>query len=549
MKNYILSALSIFIFSLGFAQQTKVITQSVKIYDYTEQNFIEKQLRNWQHKDIVLDTIPGTSIDRLYREFDLNLKDSIIVAIIDSGIDIEHEDLKGQFWVNTKEIAGNGIDDDQNGYIDDIHGWNFLGTKNGQQTLYARKELVRILKNKRYFKNKEKFLAKADTTSVEMAQNYEKQVKTLKEDWDYVTDIENDYKKIRKDLKSYFPNQRYNMEALKDIDTIKHPELSYSVRKLDYYLTYDATLEWMSDYKEYLQVIEDYKLNPKFQDRKDIGDDISDINDRNYGNPIITPKNRKELHGTAVASLIAARRNNDIGMNGVLNNVKLMVLRAVPSGDEYDKDIALAIRYAVDNGARIINMSFGKSYSSYPQMLKEAITYASTKDVLLVHAAGNDSNNVDTITFYPLDYSNEGRNSKKNEFVDNFVNVGAIHYKLNEKLSAYFSNYGKGDVDIFAPGHFLNLALPDNAYSTDSGTSFAAPVVAGIAAILRSQYPALSAAQTKQILLSSGITYDLLVRPPGGEQEERVPFSSLSKSGNVVNAYNAFVMAKEMLKE
>ncbi|TSE03743.1 S8 family serine peptidase [Aquimarina algiphila] len=526
---------------LSSSQIQNTFSKDIVVVNYKEKVLSDSIGKFWQHKDIFFDTLPGSSIDKAYQELWLSPKDSIIIAIIDSGVDINHEELQGHFWTNNNEVPGNHLDDDKNGYIDDIHGWNFLGNSKGKSISYARKEFIRILCDKGYFKNGK--IKDGDSIGKKAEKIFKEQIKTLDEDWEYVIGIENDYKRIGKDLKEYFPNKNYSLEKIKKIDTIANPNLAFSVKKLDYYLTYEATLDWMVDFKKYLKALKKFKLNPDFDDRKEIGDDINDLFDKSYGNGDITPVDETEIHATAVAGLIAAKRNNKKGGNGVINNVKLMMIRAVPSGDEYDKDIALAIRYAVDNGAKIINMSFGKLFSMQPEFVKEAIKYASKHDVLLVHGAGNDNLNIDQHNFYPLDYS-----TSKNEITDNFINVGALNYKMNHKFPAYFSNYGKLNVDIFAPGYELHTTIPENSYITESGTSFAAPIVTGIAAMVRLKYPLLSAKQVKQIIIESGNKYHLQVRIPGKTKSPRVPFSELSKSGKVVNAYNALLMAEQISK-
>ena len=281
--------------------------------------------------------------------------------------------------------------------------------------------------------------------------------------------------------------------------------------------------------------------NLDFDGRTATGDDAYDINDVPYGNGFTIGSIDDEMHGTHVAGIALASRDNGKGMNGVAKNVKLLTVRTVPDGDEYDKDVALAIRYAVDNGAKVINMSFGKSYSPNADWVYEAIKYAASKDVLLVHASGNDGKNIDKSDNFPTDAPN-----KVNEIADNVITVGAMTRKYNEDLVASFSNYGKLNVDIFAPGLEIYSTIPKNEYKSIQGTSMAAPEVTGVAALVRSYYPQLSASQVKHILMNSGIKVDLEVKLPGGEGK-LVPFSDLSVSGRILNAYNALKMADSMV--
>jgi cell wall-associated protease len=270
--------------------------------------------------------------------------------------------------------------------------------------------------------------------------------------------------------------------------------------------------------------------------RKDIvKDNYQDFNDRYYGNNDIMAEHPS--HGTHVSGIIAAARNNGVGMDGVAENVRIMVLRAVPDGDEHDKDIALAIHYAVDHGAKVINMSFGKSFSPQKKWVDDAVRYAQSKDVLLIHAAGNDGKNIDSAENYP---NQEFADTKT--IAQNFITVGASGDKETGGLAADFSNYGKNKVDVFAPGVKIYSCIPGgNTYGFQQGTSMASPVVAGIAALLRSYYPQLTAEQIKLCIESSAIKIEEKVKKPGTEEEEN--FTSLCKSGGIVNAYEAVKIA------
>ncbi len=522
-----------------------VYSNNVLVVGYREKTLQDTIMQEWQHKDILVDTVPGVSSEKAYKNLESTSGNTVIVAVIDTGIDIDHEDLKDQIWINTDEIPNNNKDDDNNGYIDDIHGWNFLGNPKGENTHYARKEFVKILKDKGFFNKKgELKIIDNETDSIILkALGYYKREKTvLQEDNAYVLEQKKEYENINNKLKNYFPNQNYNLDKLKTIDTLANPDLKASVKKLHEFLKYELTQEWLKDFEEYNDMVVNYKLNPNYDDQKVSGDDKSDLKDKDYGNNNVIGDKSIDTHGTSVAGLIGASRDNEKGIKGIANNVKLMVLRAVPQGDEYDKDIALAIRYAVDNGAKVINMSFGKSFSMHEKLVSDAMAYATKNDVLMVHGAGNDSNNIDDINFYPKDYYDNG----DEEFTQNFINVGAIHYKLNRKFPAYFSNYGKKNVDIFAPGYNLRTTAPNNSYIYESGTSLAAPIVSGVAALIRSRFPNLKASQVKHILMNSGYSYDIQVTIPGKNKNEKTPFASLSKSGKVVNAYKALLMAAQM---
>ena len=251
------------------------------------------------------------------------------------------------------------------------------------------------------------------------------------------------------------------------------------------------------------------------------------------------PSTKDQSHGTHVSGIIAAERNNGKGMNGVANNVQIMAIRSVPNGDEYDKDVALAIRYAADNGAKVINMSFGKSFSPHSDWVRDAIRYAAQKDVLIVHGSGNESENVDIYKKYPNDAIGTGP-----EVADNFIAVGALNPKYGANIVANYSNFGKVTVDVFAPGTDIYSSTPENEYESQGGTSMAAPNVSGVAALIRSQYPSLTAPQVKKIIMDSGLP--IKTKVVVGKTGAVKSLSDISKSGRIVNAYNALIMASQM---
>jgi subtilisin family serine protease len=220
--------------------------------------------------------------------------------------------------------------------------------------------------------------------------------------------------------------------------------------------------------------------------------------------------------------------------------VKLMIIRAVPDGDERDKDIANAIRYAVDNGAHVINMSFGKAWSPYKHLVDEAVKYADAKGVLMIHAAGNDGEDVTKEASFPTPVYKDGGRAV------NWIEVGASSWRMRDSLIATFSNYGKGAVDVFAPGDDIYAPIPGGKFKKESGTSMASPVVAGLSALLMSYYPTLTASDVKRIVLESvtKLPDQVVIRP--GEGNVKVKFGELSTTGGIVNAYNAIKMAEQL---
>lgn len=485
----------------------------------------EEDLQRWSHLDVVKDTVPGMSVDRAYAELLTGKKGTkVIVGVIDSGVDIDHEDLKGRIWTNKKEIAGNKKDDDGNGYVDDINGWNFLGDAENENL-----ELTRIVK-------------KGDTSSPDyLAAKAELEAKLaeLNQQKPQVDMIS----KAEKDVRTYLKKDTYTLADIKGITTTD-PEMMKS-KMIMTQIAMQAGEGFQEEIQSYIDYIYDqlnYNLNVNFDGRAVIGDNPNDINDKKYGNGNVKgPDVTKGLHGTHVSGIIAQVRGNKKGGDGVATNVEIMALRAVPNGDEYDKDIALAIRYAVDNGAKVINGSFGKDYSPNKEWVYEAIQYAASKDVLFVHAAGNDGKNVDVEPNFPNDSKD-----KKTEFSDNVLTIGALNKECGSKLVAPFSNFGKVNVDIFSPGMEIYATVPNNKYKYEQGTSMAGPNVAGVAALIRSYYPNLTASQVKHIIMDSGtaITYEVVV----GEERTKMPFTDSCVSGRIVNAYNALIMAEKLSK-
>ena len=496
-------------------------------------NLTEIELKRWSHLDLDKDSIPGMSVDKVYSEL-LKGKKSVpvIVGILDSGVDIEHEDLKSVVWTNKKEIAGNGIDDDKNGYIDDIHGWNFLGNITKENYEYER-----IINDKSLVDEATYLEAKKiNDDKIEEANQAKSQIERAL----------NGTTKADETLVKLLGKPTYTAEDLDAIDS-KEPEVIQSKAIMKQMLAYglsvaDLKKEIQKELDTYIKVLSGENLKTNY--RKVLGDNPDDIKDIKYGdNNVMGPDKEEILHGTHVAGIVAQVRNNKIGGDGIANNVQILTVRAVPDGDEYDKDIALGIRYAVDNGAKVINGSFGKAFSPHKQWVYDAIKYAESKDVLIVHAAGNDAKDIDTENNFPND-----SDDKKTEFADNMITIGALNYEYGTNVVADFSNYGKLNVDVFAPGVKIYASTPNNEYQFLQGTSMASPNVAGVAALIRSYYPTLSAKQVKHILMDSGTAITTKVTVGGDEKDSR-QFSDLSKSGKILNAYNAMVLADKMAKK
>lgn len=553
---------------------------------------------NWYNLDLAESGFFGISTEKAYRELltDKRPKREVIVAVIDGGVDINHPDLQHVLWTNKKEIPGNGIDDDGNGYVDDIHGWNFIGSKKGNLE-FDNLELVRLLRI-----YKPKYQSTTNLTPLDSAQKeefrlYKKMVGDFGKKYEDASNTFAVLIAINKVLDAAAKTANKAVPDYEDVEKYKaDDETEEQVKTIIRRGSrddggFDKFYKNIKDgYKQYDAMLK-YNLNPKYDMRAElVGDDYSNSNERYYGNNDV--KGPDAFHGTHVSGIIGADRSNALGIMGVANNVRIMAIRVVPTGDERDKDVANGIRYAVDNGAKVINMSFGKGYKWDKKVVDEAVKYAEEKGVLLVHAAGNDNQNNDIEENYPNKYydSKEAEayreaNKKpiKPDFIPplptaqngnlggmgpgynrtavikpvpvdsakfalphatNWIEVGASAYKDDDNLKADFSNYGKYNVDVFAPGFLINSTIPDNKYEEADGTSMAAPVVSGLAALILSYYPELKPAQVREIIMKSvaKVPHKIKYKNERGENI-RVPFSDICVSGGIVNAYNALKLA------
>ena len=527
----------------------KIIIIAGLFFAYSAQSQNAKRPDNWFNLDITQNKVNGVSTERTYEELLKGKKaTTIIVGVLDSGVDYNHEDLKDVMWTNPNEIAGNGIDDDKNGYIDDIHGWNFIGNKDGRNIDADNLELTRVYKTL-----SEKFKGKTEKDLINKAEKKEfKYYQIVKADYDAelaqnVAQI-NQYKFIKDaiqtvvdQIKKAKGSDTVTEEDLKNYEAKEQKEKQGKMIALTQAKSGMQVDALLSELNHAIESMESGRLDLNGDTRALVGDNYADMNERYYGNGDC--KGSGADHGTHVAGIIAATRKNNIGMDGVADNVRIMSVRCVPDGDERDKDVANAIRYAVDNGAVILNMSFGKKYSPNKKAVDEAVKYAESKGVLLIHAAGNSSDNIDEVVHFPCKKMENGKEAS------NFMDVGALSWKDKDAMVAPFSNYGERTVDVFAPGVDIQSTTPENKYQDFSGTSMAAPVVAGVAAVLKSYFPELTPKQIKKILMKSSVKNysDLQVVKPG-TKDEMVEFKELSKTGGVVNLYEAIKMAQGMVK-
>jgi len=519
------------------------------------------QEAGWQLEKADANSSIGINAQDLYSKLLKGRASSqVVVAVIDSGVDVEHEDLQENVWVNVDEIPGNGIDDDNNGYVDDVNGWNFIGGANGNvdADTYEVTRLYAKLKYK-YENADESKLSKKDKKEYALYKKCKEEVESkLKSAEANLNNINSTIDRLTTGLTAIgkaIGDKKINLETLQGIDPGDDKVLAVGKNILLDQIARGSEIESIDQLLEEVGVQMDgakdyygdqvaYAYNTEFDSRTVIGDNYEDQTEKHYGNNDV--EGPDALHGTHVAGIIGAVRNNEIGMDGVADNVKIMSVRTVPNGDERDKDVANAIRYAVDNGASIINMSFGKGYSWHEKVVEDAIKYAEKKDVLLVHAAGNSSQDNDSTDNFPNDdYKGKGflffKGKQKN--YKNWIEVGALNYEVGENLAAPFSNYGSENVDLFAPGMEIYSTIPDNEYRNLQGTSMAAPVVAGVASVIRSYFPTLTAVQVKNILMGTVTKQTHDVIKPG--TSDKVPFTSLSVSGGVVNIENAVKKAMQ----
>ncbi len=508
--------------------------------------------KQWHQQDQATTGFYGISLDKAYGFLKTKKLKSkqVLVAVIDSGIDTLQEDLKPILWTNPREIPNNGIDDDGNGYVDDIHGWNFLGGKDGRNVTKDSYEAARV-----YNKMKEKYgssIPDESSVSAEDRADIEVYKKAQQEIVGDVDQVELSFMKkmlplfkegdsvIMKEM----AKEEYTCTDLEKYNST-NSKANFVKMYMDELCKQNGTVEISNSdikgqFEAKMKKAEAAEIAPEEFRKNVVKDNEADINDRFYGNNDIMTTT--SMHGTHCSGIIGAVRNNNKGGDGIADNVRIMMVRAVPDGDEHDKDIALAIRYAVDNGAQVISMSFGKDFSPEKKWVDDAVKYAESKGVLLVHAAGNDAKNIDSTDNFPTVNYLDGKRAS------NWITVGASGDPTNGGLTASFSNYGKRDVDVFAPGVQIYATLPGgNRYGKLSGTSMACPVVAGTAALLLEYFPSLSAKQIKYVIEQSATVPGMDVKKPGTDEE--VPLGELSKTGGLLNAYAAVKLAATLKGE
>ncbi len=518
-----------------------IVKIPVSLVNKIKSRFAPSELPDWSQLSPEKDGYEGTRTLELYdyiKTLGLEPK-PLVVAVMDSGFEMDHPDLKDNVWNNDAEINGKpGVDDDGNGYVDDFHGWNFLGNAVALN-LEVTREYSRLKKegvnssNAYYQKVKKEYDEKKED---DVATN------------DYIKTLANTTRDAVAVLKAN--NITTDPKELQEISstlTGKSKDAAESI--LGSYMLMRVTPDDIFEYEKEFESKVTVSYNLDFDPSTVIGDNPKVMDEKNYGNN--DPSVKVSSHGTHVAGIIGATKKGI----GQAPFVKLMFIRVVPAdGDERDKDIANGIRYAVDNGASIINLSAGKYFANNEQYVIDAIKYAESKGVLFVAAAGNEGTNIETTINYPRKFYTENGQMK---YFSNLLCVGASTWmkqwnsekdpdNLTRKfdLAASFSNFSDKVVDLYSPGVEVNSTVPGGKYQRMGGTSMAAPNAAGVAAILKGYFPNLNASQIKDILMKSSRKYNGLIVKT--KEIGKVDFSKLSKTGGVIDAYNAFIMAKNM---
>lgn len=511
----------------------------------------DKDLMTWYHKDFSTTKIYGVNTENAYKYLESKgLKPkTIIVAVEDSGVEIDHPALKGNVWVNPNEVPGNGKDDDGNGYVDDIHGWNFIGGKSGDVNV-DNLEVTRVVrKYKPIFEganstenraNKAKMLEEFEMYMTARESFTKKSIEAKQQYQQYA-----DFKKQIPEIVGALNGKTLTMDNLKAMaqsatDSKQIQYLNYLAGFVSQEPSFSGNTpqqveqklnEEIKDALDYYEPRATKQYNLDYDPRSIVGDNDNDLNEKYYGNNHY--EGPDALHGTHVAGIIAGRPQGKEIQYGVASKVaKIMSVRAVPDGDERDKDVANGIRYAVDNGAKVINMSFGKGYSPNKEKVWDAFKYAESKGVLLVHAAGNDNQSLDDNDNYPTNFY---KKTDAEPFLSNMITVGA---STNDPdfLRADFSNFSQKMVDVFAPGYKIYSSVTDGKYKYEQGTSMASPVVAGAAAVLMAYMPNLTPAQVIESLVNSVNKSTVNAMLPTNSDNR---FDLISRSGGVIDLKKA----------
>ena len=531
MKKVLIAAAFLASFSFAFAQ------------DKMQNN----DLKTWYHKDFSTTNVYGVNTNNAYKFLEskgLKLR-TVVVGVLDSGVEVDHPGLINNMWKNPNEIPNNGIDDDKNGYVDDIYGWNFIGGKTADVDADNLEVTRMVKKYQPIFEGTDSAKNRANQAKMpEEYAMYQKSKKLFdekgseaKQYYQYFSGFNNAIPSIVKTLNGKTLTKA-NLAAIKPAsqeDSRNLQILNSLVQDAENVGKTPKEVEELLK-KEVEGALKNYEsqatkhYNLDFDPRKEIvGDNYDNYNEKHYGNNHYEGPDAS--HGTHVSGIIAGLPHGNEAQYGVAHKVaKIMTVRAVPDGDERDKDVANAIRYAVDNGAKILNMSFGKAVSPGKKHVWEAMKYAEKKGVLLVKAAGNENQNIGENEYFPTNFMKQ---SDEKPFVSNMIVVGASTNN-SQNLRARFSNYNGKMVDVFAPGQEIYSTVPDAKYEYLQGTSMASPVVAGAAAVLWAYMPSLTPQQIKEALVKT-----VNKSTVNANVDSNANFDQISVAGGVIDLYKA----------
>ena len=531
MKKVLIAAAFLASFSFAFAQ------------DKMQNN----DLKTWYHKDFSTTNVYGVNTDNAYKFLESKgLKPrTVVVGVLDSGVEVDHPGLINNMWKNPNEIPNNGIDDDKNGYVDDIYGWNFIGGKTADVDADNLEVTRMVKKYQPIFEGTDSAKNRANQAKMpeeyaiyqKSKKLYDEKGSEAKQYYHYFSGFNNAIPSIVKTLNGKTLTKA-NLAAIKPASQEDSRNLQIlnslvqdagNVGKTPKEVEELLRKEIEGALKHYeSQATKHYNLD--FDPRAEIvGDNYDNYNEKHYGNNHYEGPDAS--HGTHVSGIIAGLPHGNEAQYGVAHKVaKIMTVRAVPDGDERDKDVANAIRYAVDNGAKILNMSFGKAVSPGKKHVWEAMKYAEKKGVLLVKAAGNENQNIGENEYFPTNFMKQ---SDEKPFVSNMIVVGASTNN-NQNLRAKFSNYNGKMVDVFAPGQEIYSTVPDAKYEYLQGTSMASPVVAGAAAVLWAYMPSLTPQQIKEALVKT-----VNKSTVNANVDSNANFDQISVAGGVIDLYKA----------
>ncbi|MFD2585914.1 S8 family serine peptidase [Croceitalea marina] len=499
----------------------------------------------WQFDQFGKDSFSGISSDLSSVVLSKNENDKVIIALIDSDIDVNHHYLNKYIWANTKEVKSNNLDDDKNGYIDDIHGWNFLAKGDKKIIKYANNTSIRFTRAfKQKYERLSKKKGKLNSKELDFLATYNKALNTIKEEkmrlapyeeyieWYETSQIASDSLLLTYDFK-----KPYNLSSLDSLFNEVYTKGNDEERgRLIYFSLDKLKNNREEDYKlslDYLNKNKYYALNENLtENHSSINNTFPKLGSNRLDINISNEKHGTQIGGVIVKTYKAITEN----LPDEAENIEIMPISIFPeNGAEFEEDIAKAIRYAVNNGADIINYSSSIRFLLKPSLLYEALLYAEKHNVLIVTSAGNTGENLDKIMTHP-------RKKYKKYRLSNLIMVGMSDSTIGPNLKPIHGNYGKETVDLFAPGTDFLTTNPKNEYFKTSGSSISSAIVATTCATIKLYHPKLKAAEIREIILQSVSKYNgEIFLDEGGKT--KVLFTDLCMAGGILNVENAFKLA------